>query len=96
MTAVSDANRITRCAITGIFQYDTDYLQNEEKYKEIKTQILGDDSDEDDGSGSDESDESDDDDDEDARGLKTHFNAAHILLLGFVYIKLTTEIHFPL
>ncbi|CAG8463351.1 83_t:CDS:2 [Diversispora eburnea] len=46
----------------GIFNYDPNYLENEEKYKEIKTQILGEDSDEDEDeeSGSEESDENED------------------------------------
>ena len=41
--------------LLDIFKYDPNYLENEEKYKEIKNEILGDDSEEE--SGSDESDE---------------------------------------
>jgi pre-mRNA-splicing factor CWC22 len=40
-----------------IFKFDPNYVENEEKYKEIKAEILGEDSDEE--SGSEESDESD-------------------------------------
>ena len=39
-----------------IFKFDPNFLENEEKYKEIKSEILGEDSDEE--SGSDESDSS--------------------------------------
>ena len=45
-----------------IFKFDPAYLENEEKYKEIKAEILGEDSDEESGSGSEE--DSDEDEDE--------------------------------
>lgn len=45
-----------------IFKFDPAYLENEDKYKEIKAEILGEDSDEESGSGSEE--ESDEDEDE--------------------------------
>lgn len=45
-----------------IFKFDPAYLENEDKYKEIKAEILGEDSDEESGSGSE--DESDEDEDE--------------------------------
>lgn len=49
-----------------IFKLDPDYLENEEKYKEIKAEILGEEgSDEESGS------ESDEDEDED-KGLWSH------------------------
>ena len=44
-----------------IFKFDPQFLGNEEKYKEIKAEILGEDSDEESGSGSEE------DSDEDIR-----------------------------
>lgn len=43
-----------------IFKFDPNYLENEEKYKTIKTEILGDDDDEDDESGSEEDEEDED------------------------------------
>lgn len=46
---------------TDIFKFDPSYIENEEKYKVIKSEILGEDSD--DGSGSEEE-SSDDDEDE--------------------------------
>lgn len=42
-----------------IFKFDPNYLENEEKYKAIKAEILGEDSDEE--SGSEETDDSDED-----------------------------------
>lgn len=44
----------------GVFKYDPDYVENEEKYKAIKAEILGED-DSDEESGSEESDEESDD-----------------------------------
>lgn len=43
-----------------VFKFDPNYLENEEKYKEIKAEILGEDSDDESGSGS----ESDSEDEE--------------------------------
>ena len=45
-----------------IFKFDPKYLENEEKYKDIKTEILGEDSDE---NSDEEEDESEEDEDED-------------------------------
>jgi pre-mRNA-splicing factor CWC22 len=42
--------------LTDIFKFDPKYLENEERYKSIKAEILGEDSDEESGSGSDEDD----------------------------------------
>ncbi|EEB87298.1 hypothetical protein MPER_15415, partial [Moniliophthora perniciosa FA553] len=43
----------------NIFKFDPNYMENEEKYKSIKSEILGEDSDEESGSDEDSSDESD-------------------------------------
>lgn len=52
-------------------------MENEEKYKSIKAEILGEDSDEDEGSGSDES-----SDEEEAEGmLSPLFQVGHLLSL---------------
>jgi len=54
---------MTLISLQDVFKFDPNYLENEEKYKVIKTEILGEDSDEtESGSGSEES--SDDDDEE--------------------------------
>jgi pre-mRNA-splicing factor CWC22 len=46
---------------TDIFKFDANYLEHEEKYKELKVEILGEESDEDDSdSGSDEDSEDED------------------------------------
>ena len=49
--------------LSDIFKYDPNFLENEEKYKEIKAEILGEGSDEEE-SGSDESSEEDEADEE--------------------------------
>ena len=49
--------------LTDIFKFDPKYLENEERYKSIKAEILGEDSDDESGSGSDE-----DDSDEEEEG----------------------------
>lgn len=59
-----------------IFKFDPDYVKNEERYKEIKAEILGEDSDEE--SGSDES--SDESDDEEGQSL-------HFALFGYFLIN---------
>ena len=46
--------------LTDIFKFDSDYFENEEKYKAIKVEILGEDSEE----GSESEDESEDSEDE--------------------------------
>ncbi|KAK9894391.1 MIF4G-domain-containing protein [Cystobasidium minutum MCA 4210] len=53
----------------NIFKFDPNFLENEEKYKEMKREILGD-SDEESGSGSEES-GSEEDDDEDEEDVET-------------------------
>ena len=40
--------------VTDIFKFDPKYLENEERYKSIKAEILGEDSDDESGSGLDE------------------------------------------
>ena len=51
--------------LVDIFKYDPNYLENEEKYKQIKAEILGEDSSDEEESGSEESDE----DEEDEEGM---------------------------
>ena len=48
--------RIWLFLLTDIFKFDPKYLENEERYKSIKAEILGEDSDDESGSGSDEDD----------------------------------------
>jgi pre-mRNA-splicing factor CWC22 len=49
--------------LTDIFKLDPKYLENEERYKSIKAEILGEESDDESGSASDE----DDSDEEDGK-----------------------------
>jgi len=60
---------LTDIPFLDIFKFDPNYLENEEKYKEIKAEILGEDSDEESGSGSEE----DSDEDEDEGNISSHF-----------------------
>ncbi|UYV71638.1 CWC22 [Cordylochernes scorpioides] len=53
--------------ILNVFKFDPEFLKNEEKYKEIKTEILDDDSDE---SGKEEDDDEEDDDEEEEEESK--------------------------
>jgi hypothetical protein len=46
--------------MTDIFKFDPKYLENEERYKSIKAEILGEESDDESGSGSDEDDSGED------------------------------------
>ena len=59
---------LTHYPLADIFKFDANYLENEERYKSIKAEILGEDSD-DDESGSEES--SDEDSDEDEEGMSS-------------------------
>jgi hypothetical protein len=73
-------------AITGIFQYDPDYLQNEQKYKDIKTHILGEESEGDDESGSEDS-EMSDEDNEESRGCKSFDKMLDLLYPDLIEIR---------
>ena len=44
--------------LEDIFKFDPNYLENEDRYKSIKAEVLGEDSDAESGSGSDEEDDS--------------------------------------
>ena len=54
-----------------IYKFDSQYLENEERYKSIKAEILGDDSNDESGSGSDE------DDSEEEEGNECFFYLFH-------------------
>lgn len=51
-----------------VFKFDPEFLQNEEKYREIKHEILGDSSDEEDGSAGDDEEEEEESDEEEQDG----------------------------
>src|SRR5271156_1742219 len=54
----------------GVFKFDEEYEQNEQRYNEIKTEILGDGSDDEDENDSDDSDDDDDDEPEEKKQLE--------------------------
>lgn len=68
-----------------IFKFDPNYLENEDKYKEIKAEILGEDSDEESGSGSEE----DSDEDEDEGNITSHFVTVSSLII--IYLVAETK-----
>jgi len=67
--------------LTDIFKFDPNYLENEEKYKAIKNEILGEDSDEE--SGSEES--SDEDSEGEEGGM--YYSFILDLLLTFTQLR---------
>src|ERR1044072_7352493 len=93
---------INFCFHVGVFNFDPDYLENEEKYKEIKSQIVGDESDDDDDdeSGSEDSDddENDNDDDEEelAKKMEIHdkTNTNLITLRKTIYLTIKSSLDF--
>ena len=60
---------------SDIFKFDPNFLENEEKYRQIKAEILGEDEDEE--SGSEESEDEDEDEDEGKAIVEYHI--CHIL-----------------
>jgi pre-mRNA-splicing factor CWC22 len=63
---------LKRCIFVDIFKFDPKFLENEEKYKSIKAEILDEDSDEAEDGSEDEEDE-DEDEDEDGTYLVPFF-----------------------
>ncbi|CAI2170026.1 17424_t:CDS:2 [Funneliformis geosporum] len=83
----------------GIFNFDPNYLENEEKYKEIKSQILGDDSEESgEESGSESSDDNENDEDEEelAKKMEIHdlTNTNLITLRKTIYLTIKSSLDF--
>lgn len=85
----------------GVFNFDPDYLENEEKYKEIKSQILGEDSDDDDDgeSGTDDSDDEDEDNESEeelAKKMEIHDNTNTnlITLRKTIYLTIKSSLDF--
>ncbi|KAG9285861.1 hypothetical protein G9A89_013286 [Geosiphon pyriformis] len=79
----------------GIFRYDEDYIKNQEKYAEIKKQILGEDSEEEnDSSNSDESDEEEEDEQAAAQKMQIHdqTNTNLINLRRTIYLTIKSSV----
>lgn len=65
--------------LADVFKFDSQYLENEERYKSIKAEILGEDSDDESGSGSDE------DDSEEEEGNKICLSISFHLVNLFLF-----------
>lgn len=65
-----NAWHITNIIITDVFKFDPDFIKNEEKYREMKAEILGDDDE-----GSDDSDGAEEESEEETGG-GSHFLTA--------------------
>ncbi|KAJ8457549.1 hypothetical protein ONZ45_g18270 [Pleurotus djamor] len=78
----------------NIFKFDPNYLENEEKYKEIKNEILGEDSDED--SGSEESSESEDENEiaEDKEGIEDRTGTNLVNLRRIIYLTIMNALNY--
>ncbi|KAF9453658.1 MIF4G-domain-containing protein [Macrolepiota fuliginosa MF-IS2] len=79
----------------NIFKFDPDYAENEEKYKAIKLEILGEDSDEDDSSGSEE-DESEDEDEvvEEKEGIEDRTETNLVNLRRIIYLTIMNALNY--
>lgn len=71
----------TNFLCVDVFKFDPEYLKNEEMYKEIKIEILGEESDEDESGEEGDEDEDDESDDEPDDGISTSFPSFLVSLL---------------
>ncbi|KAJ7777836.1 hypothetical protein DFH07DRAFT_565912 [Mycena maculata] len=78
----------------NIFKFDPKYLENEEKYKAIKTEILGEDSDEE--SGSEESSEDEDEDEvaENKEGIEDRTETNLVNLRRTIYLSIMNALNY--
>ncbi|PPQ82393.1 hypothetical protein CVT25_008354 [Psilocybe cyanescens] len=79
----------------NIFKFDPNYLESEEKYKSIKAEILGEDSDEESGSGSEE--DSDEDEDEVAEtkeGIEDRTETNLVNLRRIIYLTIMNALNY--
>ncbi|KAF5318018.1 hypothetical protein D9619_012257 [Psilocybe cf. subviscida] len=78
----------------NIFKFDPNYLENEEKYKAIKAEILGEDSDEESGS-EEESDESDDEEvAENKEGIEDRTETNLVNLRRVIYLTIMNALNY--
>ncbi|GLI81340.1 pre-mRNA-splicing factor cwc22 [Penicillium ochrochloron] len=79
----------------NIFKFDPDWEQNEEKYKKLKAEILGEDSDEDEGDeDEDESSEDESDAEEQKMDIKDQTNTDLVNLRRTIYLTIMSSIDF--
>ncbi|EIM89957.1 MIF4G-domain-containing protein [Stereum hirsutum FP-91666 SS1] len=78
----------------NIFKFDPNYLENEEKYKAIKAEILGEDSDEE--SGSEETDDSDEDEEavESKEGIEDQTQTNLVNLRRIIYLTIMNALNY--
>ncbi|KZT32743.1 MIF4G-domain-containing protein [Sistotremastrum suecicum HHB10207 ss-3] len=77
----------------NVFKYDPKFLENEEKYKEIKAEILGDESEEESGSESEDSDE-EEAPAEDKEGIADHTGTNLVNLRRTIYLTIMNSLNY--
>ncbi|ESK85337.1 pre-mrna-splicing factor cwc22 [Moniliophthora roreri MCA 2997] len=77
----------------NIFKFDPNYLENEEKYKSIKSEILGDDSDEESGSEENSSDGSDEEVEE-KEGIEDRTETNLVNLRRMIYLSIMNALNY--
>ncbi|KAL0568745.1 pre-mRNA-splicing factor cwc22 [Marasmius crinis-equi] len=77
----------------NIFKFDSNYMENEEKYKSIKSEILGDDSDEESGSEEESSDE-DEDEVEAKEGIEDRTETNLVNLRRVIYLTIMNALNY--
>ncbi|TFK34887.1 armadillo-type protein [Crucibulum laeve] len=78
----------------NIFKFDPNYLENEEKYKSIKAEILGEDSDEESGSEEESSDEDEDEVAETKEGIEDRTETNLVNLRRIIYLTIMNALNY--
>ncbi|KAF8811941.1 MIF4G-domain-containing protein [Phlegmacium glaucopus] len=79
----------------NIFKFDSQYLENEDRYKSIKAEILGEDSDDESGSGSEEEDSEEDDEvAETKEGIEDRTETNLVNLRRIIYLTIMNALNY--
>jgi pre-mRNA-splicing factor CWC22 len=78
----------------NIFKFDPKYLENEEKYKSIKVEILGDESDEDESGSEDEEEDEDDEVVESKEGIEDRTETNLVNLRRVIYLTIMNALNY--
>jgi len=78
----------------NIFKFDPKYLENEERYKSIKAEILGEDSDEESGSGSDDDDSEEEEVVESKEGIEDRTETNLVNLRRVIYLTIMNALNY--
>ncbi|KAG6893129.1 pre-mRNA-splicing factor cwc22 [Termitomyces sp. T32_za158] len=78
----------------NVFKFDPDYLENEEKYKSIKSEILGEESDEESGSEEESSDEDEDEVAEAKEGIEDRTETNLVNLRRIIYLTIMNALNY--